>query len=299
MTSPDTRERVLWIWRRLAIELPADWEMLQFSTEYNRGRCAFADRYHFRCEINWSIFAGEPDYGRMVGDYISDLERKKKLADTTTLHVSGWHGFTGLFESERTSRFGSFIKELGVLVECVLIWPDVRDTHREAGILQSIRIAPDEPAGRQRWRAFGMDMTPPAGAMIESCTAQPARAECSFTDPKSGNTWLFTRLGMVRNWLHQDPGVWLAQQLKPWDVRDLRTAQSTGKGSTSVVTVTGLGKPLGFHLRRAPVEATAWIDPVDGRLYAVRQMIRRPWAVDMPPVADLLKAAPEFTPRWT
>ena len=73
---------VQWIWRQISLRLPATWEMLQFSTEYPQGRCAFADRYQFRFELTWGNVKGEPDYDRMITDYTGKLEREKNLTET-------------------------------------------------------------------------------------------------------------------------------------------------------------------------------------------------------------------------
>lgn len=263
----------LWIWRHIAIRLPADWEMLQFSGEFTSGRCAFADRYQFRVEMSWHTVKGEPDYERMVSDYVQKLEQEKKLTGSERAKKSGWHGFSGMMNRERTSRFGRFLAEPGCLIEVVFLWPDERDTELESEILASIQASPPDPAQGQRWRAFGLDVSAPAAAAFEGATVQPARAEFSFTDPKSGNAWKFIRLGMLASWFDGDLEKWLIQSLGR-HTRDIRTTHRR-HGHQDIFCAEGCFKPNTMHLRRGNVQAAAWICPQDGRLYCAQSWIRR------------------------
>ena len=62
------------IWRDLRIELPEDWEMLQFSLQRQAGRCAFADRYQFRLELGWRTAEAKPEIERMMSDYLAQMK---------------------------------------------------------------------------------------------------------------------------------------------------------------------------------------------------------------------------------
>jgi hypothetical protein len=286
---------VQWIWRHISFRLPAEWEMLQFSTEYPQGRCAFADRYQFRFEMNWSSVKGEPDYDRMISDYTSKLEREKKLTDPERLKKSGWFGFYGVLSGDHTSRFGRYFAPIGCLLECVFIWPEERDPELEAAVLASIEAMPADTSGNQRWRAFGLDMALPPIAALEGCTAQPARAQFSFSNPKTGSEWSFERLGMTASWLKHDLETWLRGHIDP-SVNELRITHATRHGS-DVVRAEGTYKPAGLHLKRGRLNAEAWLCPEDGRLYYVCSRIRGHDPSDARPIEHLLTAAPDFTPR--
>lgn len=288
---------VQWIWRQIAVSLPATWELLQFSTEYPQGRCAFADRYQFRFELTWSMVKGEPDYDRMVSDYISKLEREKRLADGERAKKAGWHGFHGIMNGERTSRFGRYFAPIGCLVECVFLWPEARDPELESAILSSIGAVPVDERGQQRWRAFGLDIRVPPGAAIEGCTAQPARTVFSFSNPKSGSQWTFERLGMTASWLRGSLEDWFRGTFGP-DVRDLQVSRTTRDGRDVVQAEAGF-KPSGLHLKHGRLQAEAWICPQDGRVYKVIARLRGRRTEEQVPAGQLLAAAPEFTPRWT
>lgn len=269
--------------------------MLQFSTEYPQGRCAFADRYQFRFEMNWSMVKGEPDYDRMISDYISKLEGEKKLTDAERVKKSGWFGFCGVMQGDRTSRFGRYVASIGCLIECVFIWPEERNPDLEADVLASLEAMPAETNGVQRWRAFGLDMALPAIAALEGCTAQPARAQFSFSNPKTGSEWSFERLGMTSAWLKSDIETWLRGHLDK-SVKELRITHSSRHGC-DVVRAEGTYKPAGLHLKRGQLSAEAWLCPEDGRLYYVCSRIRGQNLIDARSIDQLLAAAPDFTPR--
>lgn len=263
----------LWIWRHIGIRLPDDWEMLQFSSEFTNGRCAFADRYQFRVEMSWRTVNGEPDYDRMVSNYLTKLEQEKKLTGGERARKSGWHGFSGIMNREQTSRFGRYLPETGCLVETVFLWPNERDTALESDILASIHPCPPDPVDGQHWRAFGLDLRVPVAAAFEGATVLPARAEFSFTDPKSGNAWTFTRLGLLPQWFDGDVEKWLVKSLGS-HTRDVRITHRR-HGQHDVTSAEGSFKPKTIHLRRGTVRAAAWIGPRDGRLYAAQSWIRR------------------------
>lgn len=286
---------IQWIWRHIAFNLPAGWEMLQFSSEFNRGRCAFADRYQFRAELNWSVVSGEPDYDRMISNYTSRFEQEKKLTDAERLKKSGWHGFSGIINGEPTSRFGLFLEPIGCLVEWVFIWPDARDPDMESEILAATRAMPLDREGLQPWRAFGLDMRLPPEAAFEGVTVQPAKVEFSFTDPKTGNAWRFGRLGMVNLWLKSSLEDWFTTLLKP-GTRNLRFSHRQIR-NTDIIHAEGEFTPEGMHLRRGNIEAAAWVDPMDGRIYHARKLIRKLSNKRDVPLDALLHAAPEFTPK--
>lgn len=277
------------VWRHIALRLPADWEMLQFASDFEKGRCAFADRYQFRAEMSWRAVRGEPDYDRMVSDYVHKLEQDKHITGAERAKKQGWHGFFGTINREFTSRFGRYYPELGCLVEMVFLWPDARDLDLENTLLASVEPCPPQPGGVQRWQAFGMNLTPPAHAAIEGCTAQPARAEFTFTDTKTGNTWQAMRLGMLGSWFdgHLEP--WLQNNLGR-SVHEVRYTHRTQHGNDAIFA-TGLFKPDGIHLRKGTFEALAWLDAADGRLYCAKKYIRRAGTGTEQPVENLLAPA--------
>ena len=95
----------LWVWRYFRLELPDDWEMLQFSRNPHAGRCAFADRYQFRLEISWQALSGPPNMDRLVSDYLSKLKLDGTMPDAVRLDRPPWVGLRGHQGGILTSRF--------------------------------------------------------------------------------------------------------------------------------------------------------------------------------------------------
>jgi hypothetical protein len=295
ISTPRPHAPVRWIWRHIELSLPADWEMLQFSGEFNRGRCAFADRRQFRVELSWSAVRGEPDYDRMISDYMERMNREKKMTGGTMVRSGDWHGFYGAAGNTVTSRFGRYLAPIGCLVELVFLWPEEREPEREYTILRSAGACTSDPDGHQVWRAFGLEIHVPATTAFEGCTAQPARTEFTFTNPKTQNTWHFSRLGMVPSWFNGNLESWLRGTLA-FPVRDLRITHRNHHGA-DLLMAEGMFKPQRLHLRQGKLEAAVWICPADGRLYAVKKWGRRPEPGGEVPIERMLIPAPEFTPQ--
>ncbi|HMP71755.1 MAG TPA: hypothetical protein PKE55_00680 [Kiritimatiellia bacterium] len=255
-----------WIWRQIGVSLPPDWEMLQFSRESKRGRCAFADRRRFRFELNWHAFAAEPDFDRMMTDYASTLDAN--WHDIQSLRCAGWPGLTGRREHEIVSRFGRYFPLIGVLVEAVVIHPETRDSELESRILGSIRPVPVDPEGYQRWRTFGMDLKVPASFSFAESQVQPARCGLLFQSDKGPDRWIFRRYGMLKSWLKTPLREWLESQTDP-AVR-YRRLESGLIHTIPVERVHGEWRPRGLLLKKGLYAASAWIDPRDQRLYHVQ-----------------------------
>ena len=92
------------VWRGVRLELPEDWEMLQFSSNPKQGRCAFADRYQYRLEFSWRTVSGPPDFERMLSDYRAKLKDEGMEGVAEARH-GAWSGFRGETEGRFSSRF--------------------------------------------------------------------------------------------------------------------------------------------------------------------------------------------------
>ncbi len=231
---------------------------------------------------------GEPDYHRMVSDYITKLEQEKKITDAHPVTTRGWHGFHGRMKEDVTSRFGRHLPAIGCLVEIVLLWPDQRDSACEEDVLASIDAVTDDREGCRRWRAFGLDLRVPASAAFEGCTVLPARAEFAFTEPRSGNRWEFARLGMVHGWFNGNLDQWLLSALGK-SVRDPRITRRDHHG-VDLHLAEGAFKPQTIHLRHGQFQAAAWLDRTDGRIYCVKKFIRKEAPGTEIPAEQLLRS---------
>ncbi|MGD9874655.1 MAG: hypothetical protein AB7T27_10380 [Kiritimatiellia bacterium] len=260
-----------WIWRDVRIEIPADWEMLQFSREREKGRCAFADRRQFRLELSWRQVKGAPDFPRMMSDYKSRLESRGELQDAQTFTQAGWHGLAGKQKNLEVSRFGNYFDDDKLLVEIVFLWPDRRDVSLEKNVLQSCRYAAPEK-GFRICKAFGLACRIPEAYEFSACHVQPALASMIFTGPRKPAQIKFQRLGMVPQWMKHPLADWLKAQI-PKDVEDAAFENTTANGH-AVAQVQGRYRPKGLLIPKGLYRAEAWICPTDGRLYHAENICR-------------------------
>lgn len=282
---------VEWVWRQIGVELPAEWECLQFARDPEAGRCAFADRHRYRFELNWRKSPGEPDFGRMMKDYEGSLA--KEWEGIRKVKCRGWPGLTGKRGGEVVSRFGKYLEEIGVLVEAVFIDAGERDDRLEAKILASVRAVPPEANGMQLWRAFGMEMRVPRTFELGECVVEPARVGMRFDGPRSPDRWIFRRYGMVKTWLKTPVREWLVSQAGEL-ARNVKVKPGGG-GAAQLERIEGEWRPKGLLLRRGAYAAAAWKSPEDGRLYHAICITGRKSSRFHPAAADaVMTACPEF-----
>ncbi len=263
-----------WVWRNLRLELPEDWEMLQFSRNPEAGRCAWADRYQFRLELSWQAAARPPDMERLVSDYMAKLRTTGAMPDARRCDAAGWRGIRGHEGGMLTSRFSRHFAPERCLVEAVFLWPEgeghpkarlrTEGLAEEERILESVAAEPERADGLRRWRAFGMDLLASKGLALHDCSVEPALARMAFGDGRGGAQETFLRLGLVCEWLKGSIADWLRQQ-RPADVEVLSEERSERAGH-AVAAVVGARKPALFRRGSAYV-AAAWQCPRDKRVY--------------------------------
>lgn len=256
------------VWRQFALELPDEWELLQFSRSAESGRCVFADRYRFRLEMSWRVVKGAPDFARMVADYRGKLEEEKHT-DLKELHRQGWHGIRGTQRGLTSSRYGSYFPDGRILLELVFLSSREADTGIENRILDSVHFQPDVDGLRQ-WCAFGMDIRAAADLPLYHVAADPAHHGLTFRSRDKRREQRFFRQGMVQEWLDTDLETWFPRTV-PKEFRVTRTEITRRRGH-DVVTLEGVRrlpslKDLLFGRREA--KGAAWICPEDGRLYSL------------------------------
>jgi hypothetical protein len=259
------------IWRHLRVELPPDWEMLQFSRDLAVGRCAFADRYQFRLELDWRRVDGPPDVERMVSDSVARLQADPAASGVERLGGGRWPGIVATVGGALTTRFGGYVPEERCVAELVFLWSEAgRDAGLEAEVVGSVRAEPARADGSRRWRALGMDLLASAGLALASCRAEPARASLLFASDGGARQEKFQRLGLVEAWLDGGVDGWLAGQLpKGGRAQAQRPAQIAGHEVALLAGARRVPRLGGFVSRPAPLAAAAWQCPRDGRLYCL------------------------------
>lgn len=261
-----------WIWRNFRLQLPADWEMLQFSRHPQLGRCAFADRYQFRLELSWRAVEGPPDFKRMISDYQAKLQ-EEGVENIKHRRRGPWQGVEGITGGCLTTRFGRYFPGESCLVELVFLWPNRRDSGMEQQVLDSVNEEPKPGNHFQHWKAFGMDLFVSGELTLRNCVMEPAHAEMVFTDSREQVRERFARRGMVSEWLTGEVGEWLQEWLlKGKPVTSAETLNMKDHHINRLVVeerTPHLARLLGKHIRG---EAAAWICPEDGRLYSASRI---------------------------
>ncbi len=263
-------EDELWIWRGLRFRVPSDWEMLQFSRNPDEGRCAFADRYMFRLELNWRKVDGPPDFRRMLDDYQAKLKDDEDISGVGRKQAEGWPGVEARIRGRQTTRFGRYLTTPSCLVELVFLWPDAEDGSLTRRVLGSFEAEAPRTDGRQRWRAFGMDMLASGGLPLAECKTAPGLAELCFGDEDSHVRERFARRGMVKEWLAGTVDEWVRHHGPKRNVLERPVRQEHGH---RVVELHGDERApwlRGYFGRRRHEDVAGWICPEDGRLYSVR-----------------------------
>lgn len=263
----------LWIWRNFRFQLPADWEMLQFSRHSQSGRCAFADRYQFRLELSWRVVKGPPDFERMISDYQSKLQ-EEGMENLKRRRRGSWQGVEGMTDGLLTTRFSRYFPGELCLVELVFIWPNRRDSEMEQRVLDSVNEE-SKPINRfQRWKAFGMDLFVSRELTLQNCVVEPAHTEMVFKDSKGHVSERFARRGLVSEWFTGEVSKWLQEwiakdkQITPMETETSHLNAHSIHRLVAEEHTPSLARLLGKHIR---ADAAAWICPEDGRLYSVFQ----------------------------
>ncbi len=259
--------RRLWIWRHFRFWLPEDWEMLQFTRHSAVGRCAFADRYAFRLEINWRAVAGPPDFELMLRNYVARL-REEGHERLRPIRRAGWRGVASQKNDLACSRFGAYFDAESCLVEMVFLWPGIPTAPElEKEILESVAESPPDAAGRRRWLAFGLDLRVHDDLRPTRCQVDPGAVDWHFADARGRRWTRFRRIGLRPLWMRQTVDEWMRAGAPP--LRAARAEMIERDGH--VIRRWGGRLSSGWlqRLIRGPYDyqAEAWICPADDRLY--------------------------------
>jgi hypothetical protein len=258
-----------WIWQQISIDLPEDWELLQFSRNPAAGRCAFADRYQFRLELDWRTVQGPPDFNRMLSDYSARLG-EMGMEDAKRVQRSGWQGVTGREKDRVTARYGQYFPRINRLIEIVFLWPRAQNPDLENTVLSTTRPAPATVQNQARWRAFGMDLLVGADFEFDYCAAEPANAYMLFLGERKRVLDRFSRRGMLSEWLHMPLQEWLATTVpKHYAVAQTRTVAAQGHDTARVTAVRRRPVLRDLLFGRREFQAACWICPEDERLYCL------------------------------
>ncbi|MGJ3241760.1 MAG: hypothetical protein ACFE0O_02215 [Opitutales bacterium] len=267
-------------WLNLRLDHPADWELLAYGKDPERGRLSFADRSGVRLELSWQQLAGNPDLRRMVGDYRVRLEEQYPTARRSVADRPGWRGFhIRPEEGPVQSRFLRHERGLDRALELVVIGkgadPDEPLLER---ILSSVGEESAAADGSRRWRCWGLETWVPAGMNLQSVTAQPAHLALTFADPSGRETVEVSRRGLLDLWLEQPLDAWFRDQMPAGfraDPEGMTT--ETPQPGHSARRIAGSFRERAAMLggRSLRLIASAWICPTHRRLVAWQRRSRQ------------------------
>jgi hypothetical protein len=278
---PPSPDRIEHIWRQLSITLPANWEMLQYNSEQEKGACLWADRYHYRCELSWREVPGPPQMERMLNDYQARLKEEKAATGLARTRLEGWQGLSGRAGEQKFTHLTRYFAGLGCMLELVLLWPDKVEPALQLEILRSIREVPaDEQRGVQRWKVFGLDLEAVHPLLGSDIKPAFARLEFGFEDADWRGKQVFERRGLLKEWMRTPLKEFVEAQV-PLKVRDRQWQEFSGLGAVGYHVHGRLPINMGLRIlrtvqRRKPAllthkemgyHAAAWIHPREDRLY--------------------------------
>ena len=256
-----------WIWNRIGMRLPDEWEMLQFSRNPSVGRCVFADRYQFRLELDWMSVSSPPDMERMSSDYMAKLQ-EDGLQYVEKIAHHPWSGAFGMEHGRPVSRYGAYFSDGPFILEAVFIGEKGGrpDFAAEGRILDSFKVLPQ--SATSQWCAFGMEWNTSA-ATFASCYVAPGLAETIFTDGKKRASQTFARRGLLKPWLKTPVQDWLTTIVPP-EYKTLSVEHSSREGHDvwTLLAKRRHGVLSDWLHGRRHIKASAWICPKDGRLYS-------------------------------
>lgn len=270
--SPGTRQSMQRIiWQQIGIDIPDDWEMLQYDRESREGRCAFGDRYQIRMELSWRQSEGTPDLKRSRSDYVAKAKRDGTIGEAEPVDAAGWYGLAGYLRDIYNSRFLGHLGILDYSVQVVFLWPEKRDTALEKRILGSIRAETIPNNGHTHWKTFGMELFPRKDLMLTTCVVQPAHAAMTFGFERSSVIEeRYKRLGLVSYWLKGSHLDWLRLQAPRHTTIEWSDTERRGEHEIAMLSGTRPGHlPHSLVGKRRTYRAAAWICPADQRLYFV------------------------------
>ncbi|TVR51134.1 MAG: hypothetical protein EA425_07790 [Puniceicoccaceae bacterium] len=198
-----------WIWHGLRLQLPADWELLEFSKNPRQGRLLFADADDIRLEASWQEAAGEPGWRRLLSDYRHMLEEAGW--DTAKPRRHGpWH----LLPTEGGDRIAwrAFRHFPGSrrLLELVVRPPPEQTLDAVTSLLDGCDW-PQPPEDSLHWRAFGIEVRFSSHHRLKDCDIKPAHVKLEFEHER--HRLVCERRGLADLWLRGDLEEWIESKL--------------------------------------------------------------------------------------
>lgn len=187
-------------WFGMSFTVPREWEIVRHSTDKNRGRLGFVDRWNQRAQLTWRHVERKPDIGRMFKDLRSrDRARFSDCRLSKTFKLNGWTGYYRATARESITHAGRYDKRGDRWIELVLVWPREHDQDQERLVLESFAAREyGTPETRAQWSAFGLSFSVPGEWELRGVLAGTIQKVFDFSH--AGGTARIVKRSIPRAW---------------------------------------------------------------------------------------------------
>jgi hypothetical protein len=252
----------------MQMEHPPEWELAVASGTDEPGRCTFADRHYHRLDIRWRPLTYVPNLDLILTKY-REHNKDTELADLTDLPPD-WRGLRKQTPQGTLVHADRFFRNVRLLSEVTIIFPDRRDRELESQILASVQ--PEDPHSQTRlWDAMGLGVTIGRDFDLRRSTSNVGRVLWEFSTPaKSSPLLSVERIAMPDYWLKVPLRDWVVQEL-PSDHQTIRqemAVYNTHRGE-KLISTARVGTVAALRGVRKVRLDLAWQCPVENRLYRI------------------------------
>lgn len=193
----------------MRFEVPPDWEIVRHGQSTERGSLVLFDHREQRLEVHWEQAPRTVDVmATMDALREKSAKRQPEMKFESVSTYNGWYGF----RQAGLSRVARFDPERMLENRLVLMWPQGVDHAVERRVIESFALIDPPPPTKikegelikyrpTRWRAFGLQITAPAGWALTEVEARPANITFNFHHAVYRNqTAAIHRRGMFSQW---------------------------------------------------------------------------------------------------
>lgn len=162
--------------------VPDEWEIVQHSTDIQKGRMGFVDRRYQRVQLIWRTAESKPDIQRMFQDLkYSDKKRFPDAEISKNFRLQSWTGYYRSTEEELITHAGYYDKKWNRWIEAILMWPRGYNKDEEYLLLTSFKVNDYKNSTNMTWQAFGMHFTVPKEWKLREVIAGSIQKVFEFT----------------------------------------------------------------------------------------------------------------------
>ena len=275
--SSESEPRRHWIWRKIGMDLPADWEMLRFGTDEDEGSCGFADKTGFRFFIYWQRRKSPPNFAKDARRFCKKHAAEGEIVEAP---VPDWFGWEDTNEERTLRQFAKhFVGDGKGLVLTAVFRTPPGQTLPEKDILTSIKLYDDNAEGHTPWKIRDFTCLVPEGQPLHEGSFETGKTKLTFrANPKKEPVFTYQKWALVNEWMPaRDLERWIKRQIpRSYKLTAIKRAEWQDH---TYVSLTASARHRWFPFRQNPrryFEMVAWICPQDDCLYAASQRVLSP-----------------------